>query len=496
MFSSCWLLLILLAVRSHSDLTDHSNCLFENCLCSRQASNYNDIKCIYDINSGTLNTGFPRRQQLDYNEINIMLVNRYRFTRIPDHTFANLSIRTLILAENDLEVLTPGAFASIRALRMLHVIEKKLRQIEPGTFEPLGNKLTELGLVDIVGMSTQRVDELFRDLLHLERLTTFKLTHSQNEFKDEWMASLGNLSYLSLASNRLRSLSVDLFEFSSSLISLDLNDNRLVDLDALFVSFQPVRANLKELKLSANTIDKLTDFPEFPSLEFLDLSRNNLVWVRETTFHRLFKLNYLHLESNSLRSLHPGLFSPLANLLVLNLANNYLNSTPIIRDLPKLQSLDVSNQNGELEFVGDFAFERYDQTKSSLSIDLSRNRIRLGFADRVFCSHFSNVSQIYELAVSYASVKTMSRCVWRQLGSALMMPRVSLKVTSDDEPDNDGLIDFSDVCNCRARAYALAFNVELVGLCSAVTDAACFAPNSYTRLTKEEFVCDQRFICK
>lgn len=249
------------------------------------------------------------------------------------------------------------------------------------------------------------MDELFRDILYLEHLKTFKLNHMHYSFfKEEWMASLGNLSYLSLASNTLRNISVDLFEFSSGLISLDLNDNQINSLKSLFVSFLPIQANLKELKLSSNGISTLDDFPMLNKLEFLDLSKNNITWIAESTFRSLSKLNYLNIDSNSLKTLHTGFFSNLENLLAINLSNNQLEAVPVIFHLNKLQSLDLSNQNGQLKIIENFAFERSNQAKSSLSINLDRNEM-LRFGDRSFCSRHANTSQMHELIVSYSSVK-------------------------------------------------------------------------------------------
>ena len=73
------------------------------------------------------------------------------------------------------------------------------------------------------------------------------------------------------------------------------------------------------------------------------------------------------------------------------------------------------------------------------------------------------------------------------------MSRVSVKVVQSE--NGSGLMNFTEVCNCQAKAYALAFNVDLVGLCSALDEVACFSHNAYTQLSKEDFLCDEKYIC-
>ena len=479
-----------------SQAVDESQCIFEGCHCilrNHHDTSY-DVKCFYDIKN-TKQRSFPVRHihsKNFSNDINIMLINRYKFQTIPDFVFQNLNIQTLILAENDLESLNRHAFTGIRGLKMLRIIEKKLHRVEAGVFEPLSDKLNELGLVDLYNIDMNQLDELFREMLVLEKLNTFKLSNMKfSIFKEEWMAILGNLSYLSLASNNLTNLSTDLFQFSSSIISLDLNDNRLSDLTTLFVSLVPIEMILKELKLSGNQISNLLDFPEFQSLEFLDLSKNKLTSLTSITFKSLTKLNYLHLASNRLKQLDVNVFSNLENLQVLILSNNELEKVPNIMSLNKLQVLDLSNQTGKLTRIDDYAFERVKNQTNSLSIDLESNELSV-FGDRSFCSRYANKSQIHELTLSYNSVRNLNKCVWNQL-STTFMPRVSLNVAQSEQ---DAQIDNSDICNCRLKAYALSFGIELAGVCAKVNEAVCFSPpNTLTRHAKEEFLCDKKFKC-
>lgn len=399
--------------------------LFNGCICTPD----NDVRCIFNVNRSR-SYEFPRRLFSNASHhINLMLINGYNFKRIPDYPFSDLTIRTLILAENNLEVLNRYAFEGVRGLSMLHVIEKKLKHIEPGVFEPLGDTLVELGIVHVDSMRPSRIDELFRETVFLQRLATFKLSHVRFAFiKEEWMAFLGNLSYLSLSNNNLSNLSADIFEYNSNLISIDLSNNRLRDLNIVFTSCSSVQSSLKEFKLRSNGIEVLIHFPSYDNLEYLDLSKNKLECIGDSVFDRLNRLNYLYLSANKIKQLGPHAFRGLENLLVLDLANNFLPKLVNISTMTKLESLDVSNQNGNLKSIEDYAFDR-PGTNIQLSVDLARNQIDR-FGDLSFCLR----PQLRNLTLTYFSARNLHRCVLRQLGSTVFA-RISVRVVPNENED-------------------------------------------------------------
>jgi Leucine-rich repeat (LRR) protein len=495
------LLLLLVVVRpiqcvGQNSSSSSSSCLFDGCQCSLNNDNSYDIKCIYDLKSNK--TGFPQRlgNSLIANgsiaNINIFLINKYSFKVIPDAAFANLTIRNLILAENNLEVLTQSVFKGVNGLRMLRLIEKKLRKIETGAFEPLRNKLSEFGVIELY-LESKEMENFIEGIFTLEKLATFKLSNMQLQiFRPEWTPVLRNISYLSLASNRIKSLNANLFEFSLNLISLDLNNNYLSNLKALYDVLVPVRSQLKELKLSGNNFKTILEFPPLSNLELLDLSNNSISFLPKTTFKNLLKLNYLTLAQNQIYKLNDFLFSRLSQLLILQLNNNYLDRFPNISNLTRLQILDVSNQNGHLKEISDYEFERVDRAgagaaySNSLSLLLDANDF-VRYGNKSFCSrHATNSSQIHSLSLSYKAMKSLDKCLLKQLRTTFVS-RVSLKVQQDD-----GVLDYSDVCSCDFKSFALTFNIDLIGVCATFNEACSYYSNT-KRLLNDD--CQNKFDC-
>lgn len=262
---------------SSSSRDSDSDCLFQGCKCNQNSDDSFDVLCIA-TDSESL---FPVRRNdngstTTTTTINTFLIKRYRFKQIPDAAFADLTVRNLIIGENQLETLTTNAFHAIRSLGLLRIIEKNFRTIEEGALRPIRETLVELGLWQL-DFKAASVDAFFAQLASLDRLRTLNLMgYYLTEFKSEWTRVFVNLTSLSLASNDMRRLSASIFDNARQLQSLDLSNNFLANLSNVFEALGPVRERLRELKLYGNSIETLEDFPEFPSLQTLDLSNNKI----------------------------------------------------------------------------------------------------------------------------------------------------------------------------------------------------------------------------
>lgn len=151
-----------------------------------------------------------------------------------------------------------------------------------------------------------------------------------------------NLEILIMSSNLLRVVPRNL---PSSLFRLHLKSNKLEEIPA--GAFDTL-SNLRELYLQSNLLnnegmDNKT-FSELSSLEFLDLSNNNLSVV-PTGLPR--NLVLLHLEKNSILSIPGDALTSVRNLEYLLLHNNKLRSRSIhpsaFRGLKKLHTLHLYN---------------------------------------------------------------------------------------------------------------------------------------------------------
>lgn len=450
-----------------SKVSANSSCLFNECLCSTNFDNSTDIKCILALN--TNKTGFPERlnssNSTTYDIINTFLINKYTFSALPDDPFEGLDIKYLILGQNNLHSITRDLFRGINSLSSLRLIEKDLTSIEPNSLHWLSDSLTELGLYG-VNFDQNEIDNFFKELLALKHLNTLRMNNMKFEtFKSGWAYSIQNISYLSLASNNLKSLGPDLLKSSLNLISLDLSNNQLSDLNELTKAIQPVKKNLKELRLNANLIENLIDFTEMDNLELLDLSQNKIEQISETTFGSLRHLNYLYLTANKLRVLNQNLFQKSENLITLLLNKNYLSIMPNIVSLNKLQILDVSEQNGNLKHVPDFAFERRNVLGNSLSIYLNSNEISL-FGNKTFCSRYSTVPEIHNINLSFKSMKKLDKCALKQLKTSIVS-RVIIRV---EKSENVTLDDYSEACNCDMKLFAANLRIDLGGVCDSFSE--------------------------
>lgn len=149
---------------------------------------------------------------------------------------------------------------------------------------------------------------------------------------------------------------------------MKLNNNELETIPNL----GPVSANIRQLSLAGNTIDKI--LPEqleaFQSLETLDLSNNNISELR-TAFPPL-QLKFLYINSNRVTSMEPGYFDNLGStLLVLKLNRNRISAIPPkMFKLPQLQHLEL-NRN-KIKNVDGLTFQGLGALKS---LKMQRNGV-------------------------------------------------------------------------------------------------------------------------
>ncbi|KAM4738860.1 podocan isoform 1-T2 [Anableps anableps] len=171
--------------------------------------------------------------------------------------------------------------------------------------------------------------------LHNNKLTDEGLPHHMFNASD-------TLEILTISSNFLRVVPSNL---PSSLLRLHLKSNRLEKIPT--GAFEDLR-NLRELYLQNNllTNDGMDNetFSQLSSLEYLDLSNNNLSVVPKGLPRNLV---ILHLEKNSIRSIPGDALTSVRNLEYLLLHNNKLRSRSIhpmaFQGLKKLHTLHLYN---------------------------------------------------------------------------------------------------------------------------------------------------------
>ncbi|XP_041833161.1 decorin [Melanotaenia boesemani] len=179
-----------------------------------------------------------------------------------------------------------------------------------------------------------------------------------------------NARYILLMNNHIDSIQLDLLTEYVSMEFLVLSNNRLTD-GTIEGAFEGVPA-LKRLYMDRNFLESVpVDLPV--SLEELRLDNNHLRVMSDTAWTRCPGLLVLSLSNNSLgngsESLPDDVFSPLCNLLTLNLDHNQLASVPL--GLP----LSVKELYLRGNLIEQFRGGAFNGISKLVLLDLSANRL-------------------------------------------------------------------------------------------------------------------------
>uniref|UniRef100_A0A8C6UCH5 TIR domain-containing protein n=1 Tax=Neogobius melanostomus TaxID=47308 RepID=A0A8C6UCH5_9GOBI len=95
------------------------------------------------------------------------------------------------------------------------------------------------------------------------------------------------------------------------------------------------------LQIPSDIPESTSDFRDFPRLQSLDLSHNQITHIEDAAFSHLLALNELNLDGNRLKDLTDTMFEGLTNLTVLDLRNNKIKSISefVFGPLRKLHTL-------------------------------------------------------------------------------------------------------------------------------------------------------------
>ncbi|KAA8580553.1 hypothetical protein FQN60_013511 [Etheostoma spectabile] len=258
-------------------------------------------------------------------------------------TNSSLKLAYLDLSQNPIAVfrITADVFPNLTWLN-IGGSSKKLQMkwdVHNKTF------LSRVSTLDVSGLQITSDDmETLRATFN-SSLTTLRM----NAMKRTHLAALINisctiptLSALQLERNSLHYISSNFFQVCINVTELDLSDNpiRYID-DHAFTSLDGLRI----LSLNRN---KLTSVPvavrNLPTLEELDLSKNNISTLKCNDFANLKKLRQLSLHQNSISALQECVFKDLIRLQVLKLQNNTLSKLngAFKKYLPNLKQLRLN----------------------------------------------------------------------------------------------------------------------------------------------------------
>ncbi|NXB75707.1 LRC32 protein, partial [Donacobius atricapilla] len=288
------------------------------------------------------------------------------------------SLQYLDLSFNQISFITSGVFAHMMSLLEINLANNHL------------HKLTQNG-TEGIGL--------------LPKVEIMDLSHNNlyNGMAEYFIKQAPALRYLSLADNSIVMISHKMFQGSPNLVEIDLQRNIIMEIEE--GAFETL-ANLSKLNLSTNSITCISDF-NLRQLEILDLSRNSIETFSITKSNDEYSLRVLDLSENKL--LHFPVLPQVNKLVTLNLSNNLIQLT-------------AESPYNKMDYMDnewlDASFHLLDQRQSKntstlylsqlVYLDLSYNEIKSipeGFFESMLSLHTLNLSRncLQAFAVSYDS---------------------------------------------------------------------------------------------
>jgi Leucine-rich repeat (LRR) protein len=217
-------------------------------------------------------------------------------------------------------------------------------------------------------------NEVFHGLINVTKLDLHLNDISQVEFKS--FIDLNSLKNLNLDSNQISTLKN--VQFNSNLEVISLRFNLLSNLNEINSS------SLKYLNVSNNRLQEINSKKTFlPNLEYLDLSQNRLISIKNESFLNMNKLKHLNLSYNKLdlesEFNNISYFHGLSHLITLDLSFNeikYLDSNRTFQYLNSLKYLNLSNNrlNSLNAYVFGFLYNLSDLNLASNNLTFLNGR--------------------------------------------------------------------------------------------------------------------------
>jgi Leucine-rich repeat (LRR) protein len=304
-------------------------------------------------------------------------------------------LEILDLYQNSIENMENIPFNTLFTLKKLHLFSNKIKQIKFGYFidlhllEELRLEKNEIGSFEVntfvglvnlnyLDLSANKIKKIengvFYELKNVTQLDMHLNDITQIELRT--FEDLNKLKYLNLDSNQISTLKN--IQFNSKLEKLSICFNLITNLNELNSS------SLKYLNVSNNRLQEI-DFKNtfLPNLEYLDLSQNRLISIKNESFLNMDKLKHLNLSHNKL-DLESGFnnisyFYGQSLLGTLDLSFNeikYLDSNRTFQYLNSLKYLNLSNNrlNSLDAFIFGFLYNLSDLHLASNNISFINGR--------------------------------------------------------------------------------------------------------------------------
>jgi protein toll len=260
--------------------------------------------------------------------------------RLKPNLFKNTPhLKWLDLADNRLEDIPTGIFATLDKLEYLDLWSNSLRKIDDFAFAGLTSlKSVELSVNKIQSISSnafKSLPDLLRVSLRRNNLSFFPSDTFINNGKiklirmasnpnlnlpEHAFANLTSLEEVQLTDCRLQTIPGNIFEGSVNLKTVTLDQNKLKHLpETLFKGL----VNLEKIYLMHNKIENVTStFGSLKHLKLLHLQNNAIGEIVKETFKDLTNLEEINLSGNRIAKIHHFAFNQNEKLKIINLSKN------------------------------------------------------------------------------------------------------------------------------------------------------------------------------
>ncbi|XP_072942811.1 uncharacterized protein [Epargyreus clarus] len=306
-----------------------------------------------------------------------ILLSKNHLTHIPNTTFSEMFTRLTrnplknpvnVLTEIDLSVnaITHIEYNAFQSVAQLISLDLSWNRLSSFSVNP-----EDLVYVRFLNLSSNYISSLYYESFSM--MTNLQnLDLSRNNFEYVPDQSLGNnirLTHINMTNNEIASVKGLRITFNSEGGILDLSNNNLSSLniptgDALSLSYLILHTNnitnprliklndlfdLRQLDMSRNYIQELDESSlHLPyALVFLDLSFNEIERIGPSSFHNLNHLRTLRLSHNQLSDIRYGALEGLNDLLNLDLSFNKIGKldSKVFMDLKFLKVLSLRYNN-------------------------------------------------------------------------------------------------------------------------------------------------------
>ncbi|KAK9673056.1 hypothetical protein RND81_12G143300 [Saponaria officinalis] len=280
---------------------------------------------------------------LSYLEELVISGNRMNGT-IPQGLRQCKALVTIEFSSNNLQgVVSESLFANLSSLNYLNLSSNSLEVNLPSNWTP------PFQLFHLRLKSCKLQTQIPQWVREQTRLNVLDLSDNMLSGNLDPLYPLKNLEYVNISHNLLTG-PVPYFS-SSSLYSIDLSYNLL--------SGPLVHSNAKNDSVGVFVC-------HLPSVQFLDLQRNNIIGIIPDCWNYSYVLEYINLSSNNLSGIIPMTMGQATSLLFLKLSNNSLQGPipPTLSSSSILQILDLS----ENKLVGNIPITWNGKTLPSLEM--------------------------------------------------------------------------------------------------------------------------------